>query len=436
MGCFLFVHFGPYLVKMIQTYFSSTSGVPLIQVVDAFLAQAQEVEGKDQIGLDIMVFSFTSDLIFERLKTIAIAHRNIQVRILADWGNISKNNSRKLLDLIPFCHSNFSIRFKIDQPYVWDNKAGKLRWRYQASLGLLHHKTIQLTVNNTPLRLLTGSFNWTKTAGQNYENIVIFNAHTAANTLLIAFNHEFNCMWSNKQLSASYARANLIRAKIKQAYELKPAATALQVTRQIFGSYLKEDARTKPSTSNLLTDKLLVAFSANHPFRAWRNSGFCVNNAWRYFNMFKPQGKSVRVPLDLHTVALSVIYAATPKEELCLCMYAISPRVPEYTALLEVARKGVKLRCILDRTTNKGIIKKLSEVIMAEALPIQIKSGSRAMHQKYLVNAAGGMLVTGTANMSTDSSKRHTEHRILVQDHAQTITAFQEDFNTIWNRIS
>lgn len=421
---------------MISSYFTSTSEKPLIQRVDAFLAQAQNYPKHKEVEVTIMLFSFTSDLIFERLKSMVLDSPHIQLKILADWGNISKNDHRKLHELVSFVNANFKVLFKKDQPYLWDQEQQKLRWNYNASLGLLHHKTIQLSVKGEAVKLLTGSFNWTKTAGLNYENLVCFSRNAKTAELLDAFKREFSAIWQDSKAVCSWAEGQLIKAKIKQAYQLYPAASPQVIARSVYGSKIDQDNRLRPKIMPTCQGTLQVAFSANHPFIQWRNKGFDAKNAYRYFNMHKPNGNLQRVPIDIHTVALDLIYKAKPGELLCLCMYAISPRVPEYNALLTAARRGVQIHCILDRTTNRGMLEKLNEVTVQENLPIQLKSGTRPMHQKYLLHIHSNTVVTGTANMSTDSSLRHLEHRIWINEQPEVAKEFNKDFEVIWSRLA
>jgi phosphatidylserine/phosphatidylglycerophosphate/cardiolipin synthase-like enzyme len=51
------------------------------------------------------------------------------------------------------------------------------------------------------------------------------------------------------------------------------------------------------------------------------------------------------------------------------------------------------------------------------------------------VNADTAAVLTGTANMSTDSLRRHSEHRIRVLRNNSLADQFAADFETIWNRI-
>jgi phosphatidylserine/phosphatidylglycerophosphate/cardiolipin synthase-like enzyme len=58
------------------------------------------------------------------------------------------------------------------------------------------------------------------------------------------------------------------------------------------------------------------------------------------------------------------------------------------------------------------------------------------MHQKYLIHAETATVVTGTANMSTDATSRHSEHRIQIGGCRKLAEQFNADFDTIWGRLS
>jgi PLD-like domain len=57
------------------------------------------------------------------------------------------------------------------------------------------------------------------------------------------------------------------------------------------------------------------------------------------------------------------------------------------------------------------------------------------MHQKYVLHPRSAIVLTGTANMTTDASARHWEHRILIRGHEPLVAQFCEDFDVIWSRL-
>jgi hypothetical protein len=58
------------------------------------------------------------------------------------------------------------------------------------------------------------------------------------------------------------------------------------------------------------------------------------------------------------------------------------------------------------------------------------------MHEKYIVNPLAVTVLTGTANLSTDASARHLEHRIRVSGQPELISRFCADFDLIWGRLA
>lgn len=421
---------------MFRAHFTSTSKVSLLEVVLDFLDDAKALGARDTIIIDMMVFSFTSQGIYDQIIALS-KQENIKFRILADWGNISLDNERKVALLAQLRSSEIEIKYKFDQPYYWDLERDKLQWSYHTSLGMLHHKTILVSVNEKPTRLLTGSFNWTKKAVHNYENILEVEADSKqTSAMLNAFNAEFLSLWNNPALSLTPGQAKTFLLSVEQFYRTDKTRRPEQFLETFTSQQSLEDERKLPTNRTSLTFDALVAFSGSHPYKQWRNLGFAAQNAWRYFEMNKVSAPEKRVPLSLTTAALDVIFRADKSSQLCLCMYAISQRVPEYNALLNAAREGVAIKMILDQEANQFVMEQLKEKINQEGLPIQIKAGKRGMHQKYLLDSAKFNLVTGTANMSTDASNRHAEHRFLFRNNVELARSFTHDFETIWSRLS
>jgi phosphatidylserine/phosphatidylglycerophosphate/cardiolipin synthase-like enzyme len=116
-------------------------------------------------------------------------------------------------------------------------------------------------------------------------------------------------------------------------------------------------------------------------------------------------------------------------------MYALSSRVPEYGALLDAARRGVRIQILIDREVGQSILARLRAVREREGLPIEIRAGQRMMHQKYIVHPETHTVLTGTANLSTDASFRHSEQRILIRENPAITERFLADFDTIWARL-
>jgi len=421
---------------MIKSFFSSDLETSLISIVSRTLQEVKQFDKNRKIEIQIMIFSFTEKIISDQLIEITEQNPNLIVRILADWGNISDTEERKIRDLARKKIKNIHIRFKYDQPYLWDEKHHKLRWNYNTSLGLLHHKSICLLIDQQPVKLITGSFNWTKKGGENYENLIELN-YNHLPEILSCFEEEFATIWIDSELSLSYKDALVHVENIKEYFKLNTE----QVPEDFFrkdkgqsGSYFRKPILKKLKT--IVKNNNLVAFSATHPISKISSHGFSSIVNKRYFNMMKNSGKEKLVPVTINTLSLDIITRAKPKTTLRVAIYALSVRVPEYNALLEAARRGVTIKIIFDRSVNTYTMDRLIEVITKEDINIELRAGKRGMHQKYIVDLTEKNVLTGTANMTTDSSKRHAEHRFLFKSNPDLAAAFAQDFDTIWNRIT
>jgi hypothetical protein len=67
-------------------------------------------------------------------------------QVIADWSQGAAGAGRQVGGLARLGLANLIVRFKKDQPYVWDPAAGRMSWSYGASRGLLHHKTLAVLV--------------------------------------------------------------------------------------------------------------------------------------------------------------------------------------------------------------------------------------------------------------------------------------------------
>ena len=415
---------------MITTYFSSTSKEPLNKVVLNFLDNAKKISLNNRVEIQIMCFNFTDKHIYNKIKSIALEYPKLIIKIIADWGNISEENDRKLHLLAKLDLPNLRIRLKYDQPYIWDEVNKKLLWNYNTSLGLLHHRTLLLLKNDKPIALQTGSYNWTKLANSNYENIIQFESKNALDKiteLLQHFKDEFSYIWNDINLSLSYRQSLTHLNQIEK--QLKSGITPKINMSKPIGN--------QANLSKVLKDDdVLIAFNSKAPNESDNTLGFHPHNNFRSFLLRKPSGLSKKAPLSIVNLVLDIINGASKMEILYVAMFALSPRTPEFNALLQAARRGVHMYFILDKNANQDIIKKLKEISRKERIKLQVKSGKKIMHQKYIVNKCSGDVLTGTANITTDASERHWEHRILFRKNKHIATDFIEDFEEIWSRLS
>lgn len=393
------------------------------------------------VDVHIMTFSFTDAQIAALLVEAARTRPNLSIRLLADWNQGAEGFGRKVRALAALGLPNFEVRYKKDQPYVWDADACRMRWSYQASRGLLHHKTLAVLVDRRPHALLCGSFNWSKRSAKGYENLIVFTRDDPASLpVMTAVEREFEALWSDGAATLSPDEVRTHYAAILAEYRKDSARAAADVVGVTCGAGAPLDVlrETEHTGGSAGLSHLQIAFSSRLPEQAEAAGGYAEANRLKRFEMYKPSGKTKQVPVTLSTLALDTIARARPGEHLLVAMYVLSVRVPEYGALLAAARRGVRLFIVVDGHTAWLPLSRLATTAYAkEKLPIHLRAtGRKTMHQKYIVHPEGQTVLTGTANLSTDASQRHNEHRILSRGDKYATDAFIADFETMWKRLA
>ena len=418
-----------------EALFSSIDGGDELRerVVSVLREAAAAARRAQRVDVHVMTFSFTDETIARALAELAGTCPNVVVRIIADWNQGSSGDGRRLRQLEGASPGNMVVRYKHDQPYEWDSVRRRLRWSYHASRGLLHHKTLGVFVEGTPSALVCGSFNWTQKAAASYENLLILrDGDPTSVALMRAVEDEFEAMWSDGRATLSPEEAHAHYEAVLDEYRRNPGLAPGAVIGLARGadSPLALAAAGAGSFPAGGVRRLQLALAT--PGRA--EAGYAPQNRARRLELRKPGGATEQVPLTLTNVALDVIARAQRGDRLLVAMYGISPRVPEYGALLDAARRGVRLQVLLDGHVGRSVLYRFAGAAHRERLPLRLRAAARMMHQKYIVHPETATVLTGTANLSTDASARHTEHRIVLRDHPELSARFQEDFDAIWSR--
>jgi phosphatidylserine/phosphatidylglycerophosphate/cardiolipin synthase-like enzyme len=434
-----------------EALFSShLGGEGLRDRVLQLIAEASVLARSRPVDLHIMTFSFTDQKIADLLAASAVQHPSMTVRVLADWSQRIRARGQQVGHLEKLNLPNLQVRYKNDQPYTWDPAGGRLRWSYHASRGLLHHKTLCVLVDKCPWKLACGSFNWTANATKSYENLLVLSAQqTGSRELISRIELEFEAMWSDGRATLAPEEADFHYKAILG--EFRHDATVLP--RDIVGWphgkgerlrtlnpswYPSSESETDSfnSQESPATIQKYVAFSARRPDETMAQRGYAELNRTQHFSLRKPSGRTKHVPLTITNLALDTIFRAASGDVLKIAMYGLSIRVPEYGAFLDAARRGVRLFVLLDGNVGAEVIGRFAIARLVEDLPIEVRAGRRMMHQKYVVNPNSCTVLTGTANMSTDSSTRHSEHCILVRGCPELAAQFNADFETMWGRLT
>lgn len=412
---------------MIKCIFSSLSGGnALKRAILNQLDQLMILTPNLKASVSIFAFSLTDEEIANKIVLIAKNNTDINFRIIADWSQRGVKGNKQIYGLSKSNLSNIAVRYKLDQPYLQSDNNSRVKWSYRESQGLLHHKTLSVSINGKFENLILGSFNWTKSATYNYENLLIL--YPQSDSILNVFQkfqNEFDFMWSNSDITASPLEAtnhfNYIKSKLTQSVPEIP----------VF-SESKEDSGLKKVISLNSCKSILVAFNSRGMKQEVSQRGYSPQNNNEKFNLTKPFGKVKSVPLSITNLVLEIIYKAKEGDDLKVASYALSAKAVEFGALIEAARRNVNVHLLLDYKINSNLV----QIIESKypTLPIQIRTTSKRLHSKYIIHQNSNSVLTGTANFTMDASKRHTEHRLLIQDNADVASAFLEDFQTIWDR--
>jgi phosphatidylserine/phosphatidylglycerophosphate/cardiolipin synthase-like enzyme len=280
-----------------------------------------------------------------------------------------------------------------------------------------------------------GSYNWSGRGLKAYENFLVL-CRNDDGTILDAFAAEFEALWSDHRLTASLMRARSIFQRLHQdaakGHDMRDPARLADML-GIVGGLPKRDKLSPRVTAQ---GDNLVAFSGNRPLGVDKSGGHAPINDRRQLDLLRPSGVRRPAPLTLNTLALEAIRGVPDGAHLNLAFYALSPRVPEFAAVLDAARRGCRVKVLLDGTIGGAIAKSIRGFAEREALPIEMRATRRRMHQKYLLCPEANMVLTGTANMTEDATLRHSDHRILFRNAPTLTQTFSADFNEIWWRLS
>lgn len=383
--------------------------------------------------LDIMCFAFTDQLIRDALVEFLDTTPKAQIRILADWGQGSLSSPSVVRGLEEMQRPDLAVRIKADAPYYRDPETGDVHWGYLQSHGMLHHKTMGVVMQGVTERLVLGSFNWSSRGSKAYENTMVLERSAEAAMTLDAFGQEFEALWqcdvATMPFGQSSAFASKAREMVAEGADLKDRSAVALLTGH------SEVTRERAASRIVQDEQIVPAFSGSYMTGPKPHYGFSPQNAANKLDLLRPSGARKPAPVTINSIALEAIRSVPSGHTIDVAMYAMSPRVPEFAALIEAAKRGCKLRVILDGKLGKSMANRLARHATDNRLPIEVCVTNRRMHQKYLVAAMDNIVVTGTANMTEDATERHADHRLLFRNAPQMASRFAEDFETIWQRV-
>ena len=197
----------------IKTYFSSTNKHLDDVVINGFTDVIAQANGKP-VEFNIMIFAFTDPQIAKAILDLAEQHDNVTFRLITDFGQTSSYGGRKPGYIEQQAKArgldNVQVKFKRDGAFIWSDTKERAVYHHGSSKGLNHHKGYVALIDGKPVKLVTGSFNWSDTAQKkNYENLFVVDGTNPANrNVLVAYQSEFAGFFNHADaLSMQQARS-------------------------------------------------------------------------------------------------------------------------------------------------------------------------------------------------------------------------------------
>ena len=416
------------MTRAVFTSLDGGAGLPAA-ILDLIARARGCAEAGIRVDLQVMCFAFTDQAIAGALMALCRDEPSVTLRIIADWSQSARGAPTVLEAMAAEGLSNLYVKFKLDAPYVPD-AAGRLRYSYPASWGMLHHKTLLVALDGAPALMALGSYNWTARGQQAYENLVV----TEGEAVLGPFAAEFAALWGDHRLTGTNERARRIMERLKAEALAGRNLREPHLLADILGVAGPPD-EAPIEARRLAAGDVVAAFSGSRPPGDAAGAGHAAANDRRAIDLLRPAGARRPAPLTLSSVALEAIRGVPAGASLRVAMYALSPRVPEFGALVEAARRGVRVGLILDGTIGGKTASAIRGFASREGVPLEVLTTRRRMHQKYLCCLETDMVLTGTANMTEDASARHSDHRILWRRAPALAAAFAADFDTMRSRL-
>jgi competence ComEA-like helix-hairpin-helix protein len=128
--------------------------------------------------------------------------------------------------------------------------------------------------------------------------------------------------------------------------------------------------------------------------------------------------------------ANDLFHRAKAGDAVVVAMYGMSGTSPEFKALAEAAKRGAKVRVVLNDDYTAPTVAAL-KALAAQGLSVEVRvQKARTMHEKFGV--VGDDVFFGSANFSESSSTKHSEDRFTVKNHRELAERFQGNFEALW----
>ncbi len=192
------------------------------KIIGAMQDTITKAEGRP-VDINMMLFAFTDKELADSLLEMARQNPNAHFRLMTDWSQLSTSGSRQPPRLSYIAQreglDNLEIKYKKDNPYIWDAERGRPRFHHGATKGLNHHKGFVTLIDGVPEKMAFGSFNWSIGAmKRNYENLMLLDRMDPDNRRVMQqYDNEFAAFWNNEDLALTFSQAREEKNRLYQA---------------------------------------------------------------------------------------------------------------------------------------------------------------------------------------------------------------------------
>jgi hypothetical protein len=147
--------------------------------------------------------------------------------------------------------------------------------------------------------------------------------------------------------------------------------------------------------------------------------GFSITTPSKVDIYFSPQG-------GCREAIISRILGAQNRVDIAIYSFT---NVDISTALDSVARRGVKIRVLMDQSQGKTQYS-ANKLLLANGIPVRYGAGSGIMHNKFAI-IDDSITITGSYNWSEAAEVRNDEN-LLVLFSDEVAHVFGQHFNSLW----
>ena len=206
------------------------------------------------VDINMMVFSFTDSVLADEILRLARENPNANFRLLTDWSQMSSSGSRQSARLARTAFDegldNLDIKFKKDNPYVWDPEQGRPVFSHRNTKGLNHHKGFVTLIEGRPQKMVFGSFKWSLGAmTRNYENLMSLDRKDPDHRGVGFLQKEFEEFWNRDDVALTYAEAR--REKTESSEACMGKWSSLHVSREQFARRRRSHLPGRPQRLRL-----------------------------------------------------------------------------------------------------------------------------------------------------------------------------------------